>query len=162
MKSQRGQILEAKNSRFLVAPFCQKSKKGQIGETMTWVVATIVIIVILGVSVFAATLSPIKSSKEFKSNRKADLLATKSLINYLSSGEDGALYTKLRGGEKLGDSKKVIEELYEGDYHGEADLYLANNKDVYVLEEAFIAECDVESRIKLNNQQNILLCLGRK
>jgi len=162
MKNPRGQIGEAKNQRFFLAPLDQKLKKGQIGDTMTWVVATLVIVVILGVSVFAATLSPIKSSREFKLDRKADLLATKSLVNYLSSEEKGEIiYTKLRKEEKLKNSTKIIEGLYEDDYYREADLYIVNNKDV-VSGEIYDVKCEVESKIKLNNLKDILLCLGRK
>jgi len=57
--------------------------RGQIGETMTWVIATIVIIIILTVSVFIISSSPFKSMREFKEGGTSDLLVTKSFMGYL-------------------------------------------------------------------------------
>ena len=59
----------------------RKYKKAQIGETMTWVVATIIIIVILGIAIFFVQFN-LKDRKfiPFLSN---DLIVTKSAIGFL-------------------------------------------------------------------------------
>jgi len=57
------------------------NKRAQLGETMTWVVATIIIIVILVFSVFM--ISPITKNKKFESDKKTDLLATKDISSFL-------------------------------------------------------------------------------
>jgi len=161
MRNQRGQIGEAKNQRFFLALLNQKPKKGQVGDTITWVVATIVIVVILGLSVFAATLSPIKSSKEFRSERKADLLATKSLINYLSSKESReVLYIKLREGGKIGESSKKIVEYYERDYTGSSEIYIKDKFEPPIQEVGGDVKCGVEIKVDLGNEKEVLLCLG--
>ena len=60
----------------------QIGKKGQIGETMTWFVATVVVIVILSVSIFVAQIYS-DSSEKFYSHSIVDILATKSFFSYL-------------------------------------------------------------------------------
>ena len=40
------------------------NKKGQIGETMTWIVATLIIIVILSISIFATSILALGSTKK--------------------------------------------------------------------------------------------------
>lgn len=60
--------------------------KGQVGETMTWMVATIIIIVILGISIFA-TQFIINPDKEitYSEDKEKDLFATKSIIAFLKN-----------------------------------------------------------------------------
>lgn len=62
------------------------NKLGQVSETMTWFVATIVVIVILGFSVFI--VSGMASSKslvegEFQDNQQRDLVSEKSISSFL-------------------------------------------------------------------------------
>ena len=62
------------------------NKRAQVGETMTWIVATIVIIVILVISIYIAGVSDITNkifSREFEIKGHNDLLVTKSLTSYL-------------------------------------------------------------------------------
>jgi len=101
-----------------------KNKKAQIGETLTWVVATIVIIVILGVSIFIVSIH--LKDKKFVIDKKSDLIATKSLTAYLliphpETGKN--IYTELRDGDNLNDfngpwALKIFKEFYEKDYPG--------------------------------------------
>ena len=64
-------------------------KKGQIGETMTWIVATLIIVFVLLVSIYVSSLlSKTKNigSDDFNSeDLRQDLLAKKSLIAFLLS-----------------------------------------------------------------------------
>jgi hypothetical protein len=58
------------------------NKRAQIGDTMTWVVATLVIVVILGILVFATTwISGNKSI--YLEDKEKDFLATKSITSFL-------------------------------------------------------------------------------
>ena len=100
------------------------NKRAEIGETITWVFATIIIITILLISIFI-------SSKFFKKGnyenvpqlRTSDIFVTKSLTSYLltkdSSGE--IIFNKINRDEDLDDfnaplSIKVFIDLYKSDY----------------------------------------------
>ncbi len=78
-----------------------RKKQGQVGETITWVVATIVIIVILSVSIFVASLTG--KSKKFEVQRSADLVVTKSLVSYLKTvgPDEVTVYEQLKEAENL-------------------------------------------------------------
>ncbi|MDP2629016.1 MAG: hypothetical protein Q8P15_03935 [Nanoarchaeota archaeon] len=62
------------------------NKKGQIGETMTWIVATIIIITILGISIFATQfiINPDKKIT-FSEDKEKNLLAIKSITSFLKN-----------------------------------------------------------------------------
>jgi hypothetical protein len=74
--------------------------RGQIGETMTWVVATIVIIAILIISVYAASLlaNTKKTLSYQKEKRESDFLMEKSLFAYFSVNDTkkNLIYDKLK------------------------------------------------------------------
>tara|TARA_Y100000310_G_C20551114_1_gene748133 strand:+ start:444 stop:887 length:444 start_codon:yes stop_codon:yes gene_type:complete len=63
------------------------NKRGQLGETMTWIVATLIIVVILSITVsFAFSLG---SDKQIKiEDKEKDFLATKSITSFLGNGEN--------------------------------------------------------------------------
>ena len=69
------------------------NKKAVVGETLTWIVATLIIVVILVFSIYATSLLSIKNfvggGKELSSIKEKDLLATKSLTGYLLTEDDG-------------------------------------------------------------------------
>ncbi len=102
------------------------NKSGQAGETMTWIVATLVIIFILFLAIFATNLLSKQNEFEYAKSsglsdiysRNSDLLMTKSLITYFSldEGEDKEfLYSKLEEMDEnksfYGDFEKEFEEL---------------------------------------------------
>ena len=101
-----------------------KNKTAQVGDTITWLVATIVIVVILVVSVFAVSLffdkNKLLKSQFFKS---ADTLASKSLFSYVLT-KDGAgdvVYQQLKTEENLNDfngqlADRVFKKFYEEEY----------------------------------------------
>lgn len=68
------------------------NKKAQVGETITWVVATLIIVVVLGISVFA-TFSISNEKTVFLDDKKKDIIATKSITNFLR-GNVGLLESK--------------------------------------------------------------------
>ena len=92
------------------------NKKAQIGETMTWIIATIVIVVILIVSIYVTSLlaqtRKVIPYQDFE--RENDLIMEKSLFAYFLSGRDETIFSKL-GEQKfyadLEDKVKEIEEV---------------------------------------------------
>jgi hypothetical protein len=95
-----------------------RNKKAQIGETMTWVIATIIIIVILIFSIFITSILGVTGShKEYKSiGTKPDLIPVKSLTSYL--------LTKDNSGQKVFDQLKNEENLNE--FNGNLALKIFN------------------------------------
>jgi len=112
------------------------NNKAQIGETMTWMVGTIIIIIMLAMSVF------ILSSSLFENDRKislrsinSDLIVTKSFLGYLLTGDN---FNQLRNTELrlVTDSvsrsddeivKKIFFELGSNEYSG--DIWLGVLKE---------------------------------
>ena len=100
-------------------------KKAQIGETITWLVATVIIIVILIFSIFVTGL--VGKNKEFQILPKKDLLATKSLSSYLLTQDDSGkkVFEQLKDKENLDEffnnfsgplAVRVFKGLYKKDY----------------------------------------------
>lgn len=76
-------IFNDKRAQVGMFKYINLSKRGQIGETMTWIVATIIIVVVLGISILLST--SISNSKEnYQFDKEKDFLATKSITNFLS------------------------------------------------------------------------------
>jgi hypothetical protein len=103
-------------------------KKAQIGETMTWLVATLVIVVILGLSILALSAFRIISNKSlnFNLDRTADLLAAKSFVSYLSTTQENGktIYDNLKeGGKPDTVLEKKIEGFYSGNYQTTGGTY---------------------------------------
>ena len=72
------------------------NKKSQTGETLTWVVATVVILFILLVTIFLASV--LNQNKNVEKNLNEDSIATKSFFSYLlTKNTDGKIvYEKLK------------------------------------------------------------------
>ncbi|HEB47021.1 MAG TPA: hypothetical protein ENI22_00960 [Candidatus Pacearchaeota archaeon] len=94
-----------------------RSKKAQIGETMTWVVATLIIIVILIISIYAAFLLAQTRKKIFvETEREDDLLMEKSLFAYFLAD----------------DTKKniILNKLKQQEFHADLDAKLDEIRSV--------------------------------
>jgi len=68
-------------------------KKGQIGSTLTWIVATIIVVVILGIFIYASDILAEGKGVDTSSvspldEKTGDLFAAKSLSAYLISNAD--------------------------------------------------------------------------
>ncbi|MFZ1970766.1 MAG: hypothetical protein WAU65_01130 [Candidatus Nanoarchaeia archaeon] len=101
--------------------FLIKSKQAQVSETITWVVATIIILVILIVSTFLASL--VGKSKVFPPMNHQDLFAEKSFTSYLLTKDISGLpiYYELGQQGNLSSSNGnlasvLFNSLYEGYY----------------------------------------------
>lgn len=65
------------------------NRRGQVGETMTWVVATLIIVVILSMSILATTILSNSNKKFiFLNDKKKDFIATVSITNFLMNPEN--------------------------------------------------------------------------
>jgi len=105
-----------------------KDRKAQAGETITWVFATLVIIVILLISISIVNL--MGNNKKFDSSKTADILASESLFSYLlteeeqqtkESGEDKTIYETIKEKDDFtefngGLAVKIFKEFYKNDY----------------------------------------------
>lgn len=77
-------------------------KKGQISDTITWIVATTIIIVVVTISVFAINFIFSDENKVYLIDKNKDLIATKSITAFLDNGENSNLlrskdYAKFQG-----------------------------------------------------------------
>lgn len=71
-------------------PSKRKSKKAQVGETISWIFATVIILLILIVAVFISSFV-VKGGKNLGTTNQADLFAAESLASFLlTKGSSGA------------------------------------------------------------------------
>ena len=98
------------------------SKRGQMGETITWVVATLIIVVILAVSLLVSSLI-LGDEKSLGFLKTTDVLASKSLFSYLltKDREGNNVHTQLKNQENLNEfngnlGKKIFQEYYGSEY----------------------------------------------
>lgn len=76
-------MLDKSNKRFPY--FFINGKRGQIGETMTWIVATIVIIIILLISIFISKgISSSDARILILTDKQKDFIGTKSIVNFVN------------------------------------------------------------------------------
>ena len=155
-----------------------KNKKGQIGETMTWVIATIIIIVVLIVSIFITSfLGTIGLHKNYKSYRSADLIPMKSLIGYLLTsdleGSGKNIFDKLKDDEEFielnGENGRFAWNIFNGFYESDYPLIwfgISNKRNDYFkgYEQTAARELQtkrvcIQNAIKLEKETaNLLLC----
>lgn len=95
------------------------NKKAQIGETVTWFVATVIIVLLILISVFLATLGP-WNDKKVGSEKSVDYLSSKSLNSYVLTESDNRerIYDQLVAEENLNDfNGQLALDIFE-DYYG--------------------------------------------
>ena len=97
-----------------------RNKKAEVGETMTWFVATLVIIVFLGITIFIVGF--IKNERELTFAPNRDSIAAKSLSAFmLTKDEEKIILEKISEDKDLSDfsgkiSVKVLKEIYSEHY----------------------------------------------
>jgi hypothetical protein len=99
------------------------NKKAEIGEGLAWIVATIAILFILFITLYAANiLSDVKKLIDVKEARTKDLLVTKSLVAYLITEKEGSsIYEQLKQEQDLNEfngklAVRIFRDLYQRDY----------------------------------------------
>jgi hypothetical protein len=110
-----------------------KNKRAQISETMTWIVATIIILIILLVSVFLASI--VGQNKTFPIKNQFDLFAHKSFLSYLQAKETTGqtIYDEIKNDENFNDfngnlANKIFVNLYSGYYNSNVFLGINLNR----------------------------------
>lgn len=98
-----------------------ESKKGQIATGITWIVATVAIIVILAIAIFFVQFS-FGSGKSIKAVSEKDTLVSKSFFSWLiSSLNRERVYQRIQGDGNLdgqtGDLALNVFEIFEEDYN---------------------------------------------
>jgi len=114
-----------KNQRFFGPSIFPKSRKAQISEGLTWVAATIAIIIILLISVVITSTAFDLNDREIIPESFTATLNQKSLMSYLLTREPGGetVYSAIKKDENLNDfngnlAVKVFKGLYEKEYSG--------------------------------------------
>lgn len=79
------------------------NKKGQIADTMTWVVATLIIAFVIGISMAIVSLDifALSQKKASISDKEKDFLVAKSITSFLRN-EDNVNLIKSNDNEKIG------------------------------------------------------------
>lgn len=97
-------------------------KKASVPETITWFVATLIIVIILLISIFLVSILPNNIQILLKSTERADLFVTKSLTAYLLTEESGInIYNQLKQDEDFNEfngnlAVNIFKQLYEDRY----------------------------------------------
>jgi len=154
----------------------KKNKLGQTGDTITWLVATVVIIVVLTVSIFAASIF-FDKNKSLKSGtfESADTLASKSLFSYVITKDSNGkvVYEQLKEEENLGDfdgklSVKIFIDLYKKEYLTIwAGFFIDRTVSPYLSNEYFGARVFkdedrlITEEIKLKEDKSLFLDLSK-
>ena len=104
----------------------RRNYRGQVGETMTWMVGTLVIIVILIVSIFIVSgLDFFKDLRKIEVENDGGRIAGKSLLGYLLTEDKNIgepIYVQLeREGEFNPSSGKFGLDVFKGIYEGKGD-----------------------------------------
>ena len=100
----------------------RRAKKAEVGETVTWMIATVAIVVILVISVFVSSVY-FNNQKKASPLENADYLAASSFNSWLlttnSSGK--MVYEQIKAEEDLNDFNgnlaiDIFKKFYEKDY----------------------------------------------
>jgi hypothetical protein len=99
------------------------NKRAQIGETMTWIIATIVIIVMLTLTIIISDLS-FGKNRSIQTEQQSDVLASKSFFSYVltKDAEGKNVYSQLQTEENLNDfSGNLAIKIFNSSYSEEYD-----------------------------------------
>ena len=110
------------------------NKKGQIGETMTWIVATLIIIVILSISIFATSILALGSTKKliYLEDKEKDFLVTKSITSFLRNSDNVGLLESENYGDFEIKNKKLTEIMQRSSLQSAWDFELSEKEEVKI------------------------------
>ena len=87
------------------------NKRGQTSEAMTWIVATLIILVLLGISLYATSLlSKLKITDYKTDGRTQDVVMEESLFSYFSIKESVVQEKVFENLEKMNQEEKFYED----------------------------------------------------
>lgn len=99
-----------------------QDKKAQTGETLTWFIATLIIVFILGIAIFVTNF--VISNSGSINTKNSNLVLTKSLTAYLLTDTgSGKIYDQLKNEDNLNSlngllAESIFKELYGGVWFG--------------------------------------------
>jgi hypothetical protein len=102
-----------------------KNKRAQVGETMTWAVATVIIVVIILISVYLSSILKTASgnTKMISVASTSDIFAEKSLAAFLITKDSSgtSVYNQIKGEGKMNDfngnlASNIFDKLF-GSYY---------------------------------------------
>ena len=105
-------MLNKKESKKILThcSFFSKNRRGQTSEAMTWIVATLIIIVLLGISIYAASLlSKLKIIDYKTEERSQDVVMEESLFSYFSIKESVVQEKVFESLKKMSQEEKFYE-----------------------------------------------------
>ena len=160
------------------------NRNAQIGETITWVVATLIIIVVLAFSIFISSFY-FSKDKSVSFSGGSDLLASKSMFSYLLTSSDGGMvYDQLKEEDNLNEfngnlASKIFKVFYEDDYEDiwlgvvfNRVLFPAKSNDYFGRRPTGVRGGDfnvgrrfvssISEKIKLNENKSLELYLGEQ
>ena len=87
------------------------NKRAQTSEAMTWIVATLVIIVLLGISIYATSILSKKKVIDYeKEDGTQDIVMEESLFAYFSIQDSSVQEKVYKSLEKMNQEKKFYED----------------------------------------------------
>jgi len=87
------------------------NKRGQASEAMTWIAATLIIIVLLGISIYAASLlSKLKIINYETDGRTQDIVMEESLFSYFSVQDSAVQNIIFENLEKMNQEEKFYSD----------------------------------------------------
>ncbi len=100
------------------------NKRAQVATTITWIVATVIIIIILAISILLTSVFGKRSynDKDLDEGDRADLLVTKSLLSYLlTKSADKMIFEQISEEKKFNSFNqelrdRVFYSLYDKEY----------------------------------------------
>ena len=129
-----------RSTKFLTAQISVKNTNAQIAETLTWWLATIIIVVALIISISVVNLH-LKNNNKFGVQGQSDLLVTKSMTGYLFTKnaevwkkvENEKVYSEDRNSVKLDYIffRSICGDLQKPTYKGIALLRINSENCVY-------------------------------
>jgi hypothetical protein len=160
----------------VIKMWLKKNKRAQIAQTLSWTVATLIIIAVLIISLFVTTIIvKAKTVTNFINNlfggnnnyvKIADLFAQKSLDSYLFTNKNGIIYEQIKTDGTLNDidanlAKNIFPKFYGVVYRiiwlgvQKSDGNIIPNKYFKVP----ICGMGISQQIKLNAERFLLLTL---
>ncbi|MEK6741717.1 MAG: hypothetical protein AABX68_00855 [Nanoarchaeota archaeon] len=157
-----------------------QNNKAQVGDTIMWFVATIAVVVILAISIFSVSFA-FSNGGGVKNIKTTDVLASKSLLSYTLTKDDGGktIYEQIKQDKFFSEANGNLSiEVFSGYYSNEYSkvwLGVIDNQGLSsensffgrrgfgVKEEFSPSSPHVSQTIKLDEQNNLNLMLyGKK
>lgn len=145
------------------------NKRAQVGETVTWIVATLIIVVVLGISIYASSfLSKTKvfSSGDFDTEAlNYDSLTKKSMFAFLLTNSQGEnmVYSQLNNDKNLNElNENLAFDIFGKIFGEEFHVGIGINKNINYIESTYSGNSNKEEflekiKLKNNNELNLVL-----